>query len=794
MAGSVSGDSARARKARRRRVQGAALSGGALVAGQLAGAAPAQAATITVNTLSDVTAVDGLTTLREAIAQSNLLPAQTDTINFDASLTGTIQLVGQLHISDDVTITGPGAATITVDAQDDSLVFGVYNFADDIVVTISGLTVTGGAGFGGIAVFADTLTLDDMVITANRRGVYASTAVLVITDSTISENTGAGSGRGGGVSSKDTPLTISGTQFLHNTAPPGPGGGGLAAVGGEGPVLITGSTFDDNQARFGAGILLEAHDVSVSIVASTLTGNDAALFGGGLAMDVRNNDAADVVTITESTISGNTAAYGGGGILFYGPYDASSRLQVDRSTISGNDGGEGGGVQITNGFDPYGNYDVTHSVTISDSTISGNDAVGHVGESLDGAGGGVFVALSDGDDTYGGVDTLAVTLANSTIADNSAATLGGGLLEAGGGDAFINLDHTIVGNNAAGVFSPDVFGFVIANWSLVENTDGFSPTGANNITGQDPALAPLADNGGPTFTHMIAPTSPAHDAGNPAFAIPPGPTVDQRGRPRISGTRIDIGAVERQTSLPAVVNSSVNWRLRDRLSTGPANLPTFTMGTTPLVPLIGDWDGDGDKTPGFVKGGVFTLSNNLAGTGPFVTFAFGDNRGFPVAGNWDGDLDDEVAVFRNGTWQVRKTTTPGDPTLFTPNFVFGTGGWPTTTPVAGDWDGNGTDGIGFYLGNGPGGVGTWSLRQTATGGPTEVGPFAYEPSFPAAGYPVVGDWDGDGYDTFGTKAGLTWTVSNTHAPTAPVTAFSFDFSTATPAQDLPVVWRLFPGP
>ena len=97
-----------------------------------------------------------------------------------------------------------------------------------------------------------------MVITADGRGVYASTAVLVITDSTISENTGAGSGRGGGVSSKDTPLTISGTQFLHNTAPPGPGGGGLAAVGGEGPVLITGSTFDDNQARFGAGILLEA--------------------------------------------------------------------------------------------------------------------------------------------------------------------------------------------------------------------------------------------------------------------------------------------------------------------------------------------------------------------------------------------------------------------------------------------------------------------------------------------------------------------------------------------------------
>ena len=67
-------------------------------------------------------------------------------------------------------------------------------------------------------------------------------------------------------------------------------------------------------------------------------------------MSMPNDDPAELVTITDSTISGNTAAYGGGGILFYGPYYASSRLRVDRSTISGNDGGEGGGVLITQRF------------------------------------------------------------------------------------------------------------------------------------------------------------------------------------------------------------------------------------------------------------------------------------------------------------------------------------------------------------------------------------------------------------------------------------------------------------
>ena len=255
----------------------------------------------------------------------------------------------------------------------------------------------------------------------------------------------------------------------------------------------------------------------------------------------------------------------------------------------------------------------------------------------------------------------------------------------------ITLDHTIVGDNSAG-YGGDVFGSVDANWSLIESLEGATLFGANNLTGpaNDAQLSPLANNGGPTLTQMIAPTSPAHNAGNPAFGAVP--VVDQRGRPRVSGTGIDIGAVERQTSLPAVVNSSVNWRLRDRLSTGPANLPTFSFGSTPLVPVIGDWDGDGDKTPGLFEGGVFTLSNNLSGTGPFVTSSFGDSRGFPVAGDWDGNGEDEVAVYRAGSWQVLAST--AGPYTSVP-FIFGSGNWPLTVPVAGDWDGNGTDGIGY---------------------------------------------------------------------------------------------------
>jgi hypothetical protein len=60
-------------------------------------------------------------------------------------------------------------------------------------------------------------------------------------------------------------------------------------------------------------------------------------------------------------------------------------------------------------------------------------------------------------------------------------------------------------------------------------------------------LGPLTNNGGPTLTHALLPNSPALDAGNPS---PPGggggacEAADQRGQPRGTHGRCDIGAFE----------------------------------------------------------------------------------------------------------------------------------------------------------------------------------------------------------------------------------------------------------
>ncbi|MEO8528271.1 MAG: choice-of-anchor Q domain-containing protein [Pseudolysinimonas sp.] len=82
--------------------------------------------------------------------------------------------------------------------------------------------------------------------------------------------------------------------------------------------------------------------------------------------------------------------------------------------------------------------------------------------------------------------------------------------------------------------------------------------GGNQFSVADPMLATLADNGGPTFTRLPLAGSPAINLGDPA--IVGAPSTDQRGTgfARISGGRVDIGAVEVQAAL-AATGSELPW-------------------------------------------------------------------------------------------------------------------------------------------------------------------------------------------------------------------------------------------
>jgi hypothetical protein len=91
------------------------------------------------------------------------------------------------------------------------------------------------------------------------------------------------------------------------------------------------------------------------------------------------------------------------------------------------------------------------------------------------------------------------------------------------------------------------------SYSLLTTTTGCTFTSDHSITGENPMLEALADNGGPTHTHALKADSPAVDAGDPDGCKDAEGnilTADQRGEPRPfdgdqDGTAVcDMGAYE----------------------------------------------------------------------------------------------------------------------------------------------------------------------------------------------------------------------------------------------------------
>jgi hypothetical protein len=239
------------------------------------------------------------------------------------------------------------------------------------------------------------------------------------------------------------------------------------------------------------GYVSPGYSELVNINYLTLTGGNAA--DGGA---IYNNDAN--LNIFASVLTGNTASEEGGAIHDTGDYLAGYNTDVSYSTINGNDAGNEGG-----GF--YGYYSAGQ---IYSSTISGNDAGAGAGDD----GGGVYMyAPSD--------------LYDSTVSGNTAGEDGGGVYAANPNAYVFN---TILSDNTA-PSGPDAYGGVYAGFSLLESPSGATLTSypaGSNLTGQDPQLGPLQDNGGPTMTRALSLTSPVIDCGS-TYA-----TYDQRGLTR----------------------------------------------------------------------------------------------------------------------------------------------------------------------------------------------------------------------------------------------------------------------
>lgn len=248
---------------------------------------------------------------------------------------------------------------------------------------------------------------------------------------------------------------------------------------------------------------------TVSISGLTIT-NGFAGFGGGIL-----NDHA-TLTVSNCTLSANSTGIGFGG----GIYNASAVLTVNNSTLSGNlAGSQGGGI-----------YNDHAMLTINNSTLSGNSTSVDP-NLLPGECGGI----------YNNAGTLSVN--NSTLSDNFGS--GGGITnDSFNGSATLTIGNTILKAGSLGQNIDSGATVTSLGYNLSSDNGGGYLTATGDQINIDPMLGPLQDNGGPTFTHQPLIESPATDAGDPALGM------DQRGTgyPRVANNRIDIGAVEVQST------------------------------------------------------------------------------------------------------------------------------------------------------------------------------------------------------------------------------------------------------
>ncbi|MBL8062150.1 MAG: S-layer homology domain-containing protein [Anaerolineales bacterium] len=491
------------------------------------------ATTITVTTLVDE--VDATTcpgndcSLREAIQ----VAGAGDTINF--GVTGTITLtMGVLVIGSDMTITGPGAGSLSIDGNNASRVFFINSNSADI--TISNLTVQNGRvvdnDCGGIF-NQGNLTLDHAVVKNNHAvksgSIFASGGgicsmfggTLTITNSEIKDNTA--NFLGGGIYAKEniflTNVIISGNSVFGDTA--GGSGGGIALDGSGGETAV----FDrvqliNNSAKQG-GAMQSTNFNTVSIQNSLIFDNEAVSAGGALDLGGVDTD----YILTNVTISGNAqtpdaGSVGGGAIWYQG----------------------GGGV--------------SPSLSLIHTTITNNIATGTVGS------GGIHRAA-----------TGTINLKNTILAGNSSLNS----TDEDCSGAITSQDYNIIQD--------------------ADGTCAISGTTTHNITGVSGVVNALADNGGATQTHSLPSNSPALDAiPNNTNGCGTLYTVDQRGasRPQDGNgdttVACDIGAFEVDLANPAVTSIT-------RANANPPATPTVEYQVAFSEAVTGVDTGDFALTP-----------------------------------------------------------------------------------------------------------------------------------------------------------------------------------------------------
>ncbi|MEQ9410795.1 MAG: choice-of-anchor Q domain-containing protein, partial [Fuerstiella sp.] len=333
--------------------------------------------------------------LREAIELANADP-DADTILFAAGLAGgTITLtIDQLLVTEDLTITGPASAPLTVSGGNAFRVFDLQSAPD---VTISGLTITNGqttaAGQSGGGIRSTgNLTLNNTTVTNNTTtgeiadggGIYQFGGTLTLNNTVVSDNSITGlNAFGGGIYSNTGDVIVNGSTIDgNNTASANGAGGGVITISGD--LTITDSTVSNNEntgtGAVGGGVVVA--NGNLNITGSTISGNTTPGAAGGVGFDSNGN--AVTATIINSTVSGNTTTAGFGG----GVANFNGTLNLSHSTVTANTAPAGAGSGLAGYTDG--------STIVADTVVFSSIIAGNTNSDVDNTGSGANTISSTG--------------------------------------------------------------------------------------------------------------------------------------------------------------------------------------------------------------------------------------------------------------------------------------------------------------------------------------------------------------------------------------------------------------
>jgi predicted outer membrane repeat protein len=225
-------------------------------------------------------------TLIEALAASNA-NASANTITFASGVSGTIfnSFGPGRSITHPVTITGPGARTLTIDGKGAHRIFNIQAGAGS--VSISGLTLANGKavagafpnGSGGAILNAASLTFTDCTFIGNSSDVHGG-AIL---------NNGSSSG--------NATLTLNNCTLTGNSSTASAGAIlNLGAASGHATLSMTNCTLNQNSASQHGGAIYtdgtSAGNAALTLTNCTFNQNTATLLAGGIYNDAFNQGQA----------------------------------------------------------------------------------------------------------------------------------------------------------------------------------------------------------------------------------------------------------------------------------------------------------------------------------------------------------------------------------------------------------------------------------------------------------------------------------------------------------------------